>query len=481
MKPELVARRFRQRDEQRLADFIEIALPVYRLTVRGIMLAHRRIPPIEEFVLRTLSIETHSPGQLSAFLGLEDRVLRPCLVGLVQTGDISASENLIAITSKGRLTIGRAESISTEERTFSIHFDALTRKLIVSRNLELVTFQDVQWRGLFEICQSPPLRPGIRDLRIPEINRLAKSQHQFGEIKRDLLAISAIESIKKLFVPAVALVYKGDIEPESQLGIAIDGKLSPEHEKALVNNPSFKKFLTTREGLDVVSAIVGIIRDEAFHDFPALDSLPTSAAAAAAAEAAILDAEEALHSCASVKEAEGLRARIEELESKLGRLQREAKQQPVRNIYVHDHPPLLQDALVNCRERLLIISPWITAEVVDTDFLKNLEALLKKGVLVHIGHGITPQTKKRPKQQDQAVKARLEALSTQYSNFRFVRLGNTHAKVLIKDQEFAAVSSFNWLSFKGDPNRTFRDEQGVMLQRLELVDAKYKEVTAQFS
>jgi hypothetical protein len=62
-----------------------------------------------------------------------------------------------------------------------------------------------------------------------------------------------------------------------------------------------------------------------------------------------------------------------------------------------------------------------------------------------------------------------------------VRLGNTHAKVLIKDSDFAAVTSFNWLSFKGDPNRTFRDEQGTLLQEQGLVDQKFNELAGRFN
>jgi len=60
-------------------------------------------------------------------------------------------------------------------------------------------------------------------------------------------------------------------------------------------------------------------------------------------------------------------------------------------------------------------------------------------------------------------------------------LGNTHAKVLIKDSEFAAVTSFNWLSFKGDPHRTFRDEQGTLLQVSELVEGKFRDLEPRFA
>ena len=61
-----------------------------------------------------------------------------------------------------------------------------------------------------------------------------------------------------------------------------------------------------------------------------------------------------------------------------------------------------------------------------------------------------------------------------------MRLGNTHAKVLIKDSEFAAITSFNWLSFKGDPNKAFRDEQGTVMQVSDLVEQKFSELVSRF-
>jgi hypothetical protein len=52
---------------------------------------------------------------------------------------------------------------------------------------------------------------------------------------------------------------------------------------------------------------------------------------------------------------------------------------------------LLEEALNQSRERLMIISPWIKADVVDKDFLEKLQALLKSNVAVFIGYGIRKQ------------------------------------------------------------------------------------------
>src|SRR5208282_3921794 len=96
------------------------------------------------------------------------------------------------------------------------------------------------------------------------------------------------------------------------------------------------------------------------------------------------------------------------------------------------------------------------------------------------GYGISDDETQDLSANDQAARDDLRQLAGKYSNFRFVRLGNTHAKVLIKDSEFVAVTSFNWLSFKGDPRRGFRDEQGVLIQESSLVDGKFEYLVRRF-
>jgi hypothetical protein len=90
---------------------------------------------------------------------------------------------------------------------------------------------------------------------------------------------------------------------------------------------------------------------------------------------------------------------------------------------------LLEEALNQSRERLMIISPWTKADVVDNDFLEKLEALLKRNVAVFIGYGINKQPTANLTPQHQS-RDRLSQLAGKYSNFRFKRLGDTHAKVL---------------------------------------------------
>lgn len=40
--------------------------------------------------------------------------------------------------------------------------------------------------------------------------------------------------------------------------------------------------------------------------------------------------------------------------------------------------------------------------------------------------------------------------------------------------------SFNWLSFKGDPRRTFREERGLLVNDPQVVDAQFDATIGRF-
>jgi len=103
---------------------------------------------------------------------------------------------------------------------------------------------------------------------------------------------------------------------------------------------------------------------------------------------------------------------------------------------------------------------------------------IKREVQVFIGYGIAKYDKNDPK----AVKA-LQNLAKTYENFSFTWLGDTyptHAKLLIYDKT-AVTGSFNWLSFKGDVSRQFRDERGTLVSIPEKIDELFNEYLQVFT
>jgi phosphatidylserine/phosphatidylglycerophosphate/cardiolipin synthase-like enzyme len=138
-------------------------------------------------------------------------------------------------------------------------------------------------------------------------------------------------------------------------------------------------------------------------------------------------------------------------------------------LYVYDHPIVLDEALSGARRRLLLVSPWVRNAVVTDAFLNKLTSLLQRGADVYIGYGLgQPEDGNDPR----AVR-QLRRVSERHKNFHFVHIGDTHAKILVQDDTLVVVTSFNWLSFRGDPAKTFRDEQGVLIRNKDLADEKF--------
>lgn len=143
----------------------------------------------------------------------------------------------------------------------------------------------------------------------------------------------------------------------------------------------------------------------------------------------------------------------------------------------YDHPLLLDTALREAQRQLVIVSPWIKSRVVDDAFVGRLRNLLRNGVDVYVGYGFGET---ETQDDSDAVKA-LTRLAEEHPNFVFRRFGDTHAKVLICDDSYAIVTSFNWLSFVGDRRRTFRDERGMLIRDQAAIKDSKDRVLARFA
>ena len=151
----------------------------------------------------------------------------------------------------------------------------------------------------------------------------------------------------------------------------------------------------------------------------------------------------------------------------------------VRPVQTYEHPTLLTEALETSEKRLLLISPWLRRGVINDAFLAKLKAALERGVVVYLGWGMSASETDSPDADSGLVKE-LDEFAKAYGGFRFERLGRTHAKVLVCDSRFVVVTSFNWLSFRGDPKRTFRDERGTLVSIPEYVDGQFAEWRSRF-
>jgi hypothetical protein len=87
---------------------------------------------------------------------------------------------------------------------------------------------------------------------------------------------------------------------------------------------------------------------------------------------------------------------------------------------------------------------------------------------------------RKPSKSHTKVVERLEKLTLRYGQLVLKKV-DTHAKVLLQDELLVALGSFNWLSFRGDPDRPFRDEQSVLITLPITIEQKYQDLLQLFS
>ena len=485
MTTEQIAQRHQYRTGYRLADYAEVGLPVYLLTVRASTLARKKISPIEEFVLKSVDLGLQTASEVASFLGLQERVVKGSLADLALSESLSLAavpgrhNQALRLTKKGQRSLELAETIEPEERNFQIYFDGIIRDVAWYGNVRLLRYREMNDLGLLEIPTTQQRRPQVEDLRIQDIQKIVRSRAAVSDYKRDLLSINAIERCERMFLSAVALIYKSEVGSEVQVAFAVDGQLSLGHEKAFAQAGGPHK-LRIEEQLTEPSperAEVLALHKQAATEVPTHGDIGHLEKARTQAEQEIGKLEEQLERTETESERQTVESRLVTVREEYVRSQTELDRIGVRFLYVHEHPALLQDALENSTSRLAINSPWIKRAVVNADFVKKVERLLQNGVRVYIAWGVGSESEEK---SDKSALEALQRLMQRYETFWISRVGDTHAKVLVSDRRYAIVTSFNWLSFRGDPNRTFRDEQGTLVRIPELVDQKFDYLLSRF-
>lgn len=485
MRPEDVAERFDNRPGYRIVDYGLVGLPVFKVTAVGLTLVTKDIAPIEEFILRAVGAGLRRVSDVSGLLGLSERVTTEVLTVMFQREVIGlkgeGGDTELQLTDKGKSVLEEHSETRPVEQTVPFTFDGLLRRPCWYGDLELLSPKELRNREIPEVRAYPDRGPELHELKISEVaDTLAIAAGKPGQAPT-LLRIHGIERRSRRYHEAVALAYRSTDGPDVQVAFAIDGRLSEPHELAFADSKVFSRnplFRGVGHGPPPEEALAELDNDllQKASDSRATEVQEKLARARREMVEARVGFEEA-RDTADHQLAEGAVAAAEEELSHVLHMRDSAV---VRPLEVYEHADILDDALKGAKERLLIVSPWIRAGVVNEEFLRKLTALLKKGVAVAIGFGLGDgDSEERP--LDKGAREQLEALGASYENCLIRRLGDTHAKVLIKDREYYVITSFNWLSFRGDRRRPFREELGALVRLPQRVEELYSRMIARLT
>lgn len=482
MTEEEIARRYGVRPGYRLISYRQVGLPYWNMNLRCQVLDRTPLSPVDEFLLSCIDAELQTVVEIVDFLGLPEPVVVGSMATLVSGGSLSPvptsgdEATRFVLTKKGRTELADAAEVSVQEIMLQVPFDGLLRRFVALPNTPRFEGRELRNLDVLEIPAFPSDAPEIRPDAVAGVSQAIGRLDISEEVRRDLLSVLGVEGKRRFFIRAVALVFEALEHNDVFVDFVVDDRLAVEHADAFAAAEGVRKMgimHTLREsGVERAPELVA-------HLLPELADENEVAALRQATDAfrsEVDDLEVRIEGVSEEMERERLSARLEEATSKLQAAETSLSALPVRSLEVYEHPPLLNDALENSLERLLIVSPWIRAGVVDKNFLRRLRGALDRGVEVSIGYGSGNDS--GALERDNDAEQALVQLAGERPNLRVVKLGDTHAKVLVLDRRYVVVTSFNWLSFRGDPDKPFRDERGMLVTVPEEIDRLFESFEA---
>lgn len=401
----------------------DAAVPVTTLRVDVLAQERQQLPIAEEFVLRLVCQGVARPGQVAAFLGLDDVPVLEAVAAQIAAGTVRrGSDGDLHLTALGELTAQDIAGIRPVERQLPVAFDRLVWRIAPYQEARLMEKRDAVDAGFRILPSARNARISVDDVPVRDFASLIRSE------LLEVLRVRRVSTRKHRYLPVQLLVYVDPTTRDLELAVCLEDRMSNDH----------------GIGLSKLGAVERLgLKYEPTEDRP------------------VLEPELELQRTSDSESPPLPPAEGSEEPDTASRL--------VQGVGVFEHPALLDRALETAERRLLLIAPWIRRAVVSTDFLSKLERRLKAGVQVTIAHGYGDDDRGS---DDDAIR-RLGNLASRFENFSFVRLPNTHAKVLIFDDVWVSTS-FNWLSFRGDPDRTYRMEEGTLVAIPKRVDEEYR-------
>lgn len=493
MTPEETARHLAgARSGYQLVSYREIALPLFKVELELLILEKKQLPPIEEYVLRAVSQGLTDTADIAGLLGIEESIVRTTTAALLSTDNLKLGggpdgdrAHRLKLTSKGCDTATEAALVQAVEMTLPVWIDGLTRKVISVRGRGSLWFpaSGASRRGLVEIGPYPRKRPGLEDIPLELVNEVIRAETAGRRARREVIGITGIGKARRYAREGVALAYEAPGE-ELVITIAVDGEASEEHDAvfSLLRERSARKLTPAdwHSAREVVEETIPSELLDSAADASESERIEDERVQLRLDEEKLRDAAE--H--ASNEELQSLRDQLDRSEARQRELQLELANISVRQVPVYEHRKYLDRALEEAKKRVLIVSPWIRFEVVDDELVTRFRKLLERGIELWIAYGITKQGGYRSKTKgegDRDAERKLERLGDDYPDlFHMTRLGDTHAKVLVCDARFSIITSFNWLSFRGDEQLEFRDERGYYVGLPEKVNEVFDSYSQRF-
>lgn len=450
----------------------EAGIPVYRARLKVNLQMQQPLPAISQFVLQLINLGVNTQSEVEQALGLEAEFIRSALVQLDVSQLITYSTDrrpsAFAVTENGKQALHEVMAAFVAER-FELQVDGLTGKLVALDLNSLWRSEDLRKRGVWLLHAPPGARPTLENLNrnLDALTPICTEQLQLSE-KDKLIEVLDIERSWLMYKLVNILVFRDRTTEQIYLHVY----------EGLVNVPEYDKILTRREqnggrvipeDMLVPSLEVAAPSKIARGLGPVIEKLEKVQQQIEEVEIQKEKLEASVDNTAgNADPITGKTKQILELEDQIVKLKAMLnRDRPVKGA---EHRDLLKQALILAKSQVIIISPWVNQSATDNEIIGLIQDALRRGVSVLIGYGMPLRPgEKKEKYIDEVVEKKLKKIQrgSNGDKLRLEWLGNTHEKILVCDRRFCVLTSFNFLSYRGDQG--FRREKGAYFENPEMI------------
>lgn len=457
-----------------LVKYYEAGIPQWHMESILTMLKPKKLSVLQEFILKFILSGIDDVSDICNFLGVNTSAVNNA-VALLQKNSLIIVDifySKLKLTDKGEEALKEAATIVPEDIEYALYVDGLignvyldTRKLYTPKELRNFEIKPIN---------TTVEKPTLDTLVYEEVKRainLFKKNHAYeqdkleGELQEVSRVVKTYVEYKKVYVLVFINNKSEDIEFQVYDGTIRNDDYSIALQKQYNNNTRVLDF-DSKESTDEESdnSLISVLPQEIIESAKSFSYKDSTLEREISNLTTQLDAIKD-NSDDDEEQKESATERIRFLEKKIDEMKNERKGAD-RILSTYDHRPLLIDALENAQNTVVIVSPWIKSGGLNNEILGRIERALQRKTQVIIGYGISEK-----EDSDKWILQRLSDIQNKRygNNLHLVRLSNTHEKVLIKDNEYMVITSFNWLSFKGDPNKGFRQETGYYTESKDAI------------
>ena len=215
-----VARRYSHRPGCRFLGAEAVGIAVFVMDLRVIVIESREVPPVDEFLLRSLRLSIDTPQSITDFLGIDRRTVRSHLIELrrselieLEPGPAESEDDVRCyLTARGREAADSLERAELREITIpGIVYHGFVRRPVIIREEILIRPRELREKELRDIRPLPSRPPTPDEIKLTELGdvvaRLWKAK-QKGRPPELVSVRSILKNVRTMYLPAVMLQYQ---------------------------------------------------------------------------------------------------------------------------------------------------------------------------------------------------------------------------------------------------------------------------------